>query len=157
MGVFKKTISDEEWLAKVKPFYKDSISVTNTLDKLVENTPLPDNGGEILTDALEKLTPIAESLKKLPNPTSNEARKAKVDIESGIKIYIKGAKEGVAFYKGMAGKLGDTYRSGQGLSNLAEATLGGILSNFLESIENAQLAMKKASAYFLKYNGGENG
>jgi len=148
MGFFSKTVSDEEWLAQIKPLYEESVHIMSTLDTLVAAAPLPDNGDEILGDALNKLSPIADSLKRSPNPASQKARQAKKDMESAIKSYIKGTKDGLAFYRGMAGRMGDIYRSGIGLNKLAEATLGGVLSNFIKSTKGAQRIMEKANIYF---------
>ena len=148
MGLFNRTVSDEQWLAMVKPLYEESMPVMVALDKLVANAPLPDDGDKVLRYAPNKLSPISDSLKGSPNPTSSEALQAKKNMQSATKNYIKGTKDGLAFYRGMSGKMGNIYRSGVGLNKLAEATLGGVLRNFLESTKSAQRAMEKANAYF---------
>lgn len=148
MGLFSRTVSDEQWLAVVKPLYEDSMSVMVVLDKLVANAPLPDDGDKVLSDALNRLSPVINHLKNSSNPTSPEARQAKKNMESAVKSYIKGAKDGLVFYRGMAGKWGDIHHSGVGLSKLTGGILGGILGNFLKSTRNAQKVMEKANAYF---------
>ena len=148
MGLFSKSVSDDEWLAQVKSLYQESIPIIAALNELIDKKPLPDDGDKTLQDAYSKFSLISESMKRSPNPTSSEARQAKNDLESAIRNYIKGTKDGLAFYRGMAGKMGDIYRSGAGLNKLAEATLGGVLHNFLESTKSAQNNMEKASAYF---------
>jgi len=148
MGFFSRTVSDEEWLAMTKPLYEESMPVMVALDELVANTPLPNDGDKVLRYALNKLSPISNSLKGSPNPTSSEACQAKKNMQSAIKNYIKGTKDGLAFYRGMSGKMGNLYRSGVGLNKVAEATLGGVLRNFLESTESARKSMEKANVYF---------
>jgi len=148
MGFFSRTIRDEQWLAIVKPLYEESMPVMVALGKLVANPPLPDDGDNVLRYALNKLCPISKSLKDSPDPTSSEAYKAKKNMQSAMKNYIKGAKDGLAFYRGMSGEMGNIYRSGVGLNKIAEATLGGVLRNFLQSTKSAQKAMEKANTYF---------
>lgn len=148
MGFFKKTVSDEEWLAQAKPLHETALPVTTALDKVIANPPLPKDFHKELQGTFNKLSAIAESIKHLPNPTSSEARQAKKNLESAIKGYIRGTEYGLSFYKGAYGQLGDIYSSGVGLHKLAGGTLGGILRIFVESIENAQKPMEKVNAYF---------
>lgn len=148
VGFGGRTITDEEWLVQSKPLYEVVSPITAMLDKLVANTPLPDDGDKILRDALNKLSLIADSLKRSPNPASLKARQAKKNMESAVKSYIKGTKDGLAFYRGITGRFGDIYRSGVGLNKLTGGILGGILYNFVESIKRAQGPMGKATTYF---------
>lgn len=85
MGFFSRTVSDEQWLAMVKPLYEESVPVMVALDKLVANVPLPDDGDKVLRNALNKLSPTSDSLKSSPNPTSSEAHQAKKNMQSAIK------------------------------------------------------------------------
>lgn len=128
--------------------YEESILITAALHKLVASAPLPDDGDKILRDALNKLSLIGESLKRSPNPASSKAHQAKKNMESAIKSYIKGTKDGLAFYRGMTGRWGDIYRSGVGLSKLTGGILGGILHNSMKSINSAQKNMEQVGAYF---------
>ena len=48
MGFLSKTVSDEEWLAEVKPLYEESIPITAALNELVAKEPLPDDGDKTL-------------------------------------------------------------------------------------------------------------
>jgi hypothetical protein len=150
MGFFKKTISDEEWLAQAKPLHETALPVTTALDEAIANPPLPKDFHKELQDAFSKLSTIAESIKRFPNPTSSDARQAKKNLESAIKDYIKGIKSGLKFYSeaDRSGGLGDIYGSRVGLSKLAGAVLAGALSSFLESIKSAQKPMEKVNAYF---------
>lgn len=149
MGLFSSYVTDEDWLVQIKPLYKELTVVANTLSELIENKPLPDNGDVILHNAHNQLTVISKSIKQSPKPTSREARQVMKNLESSINDYIEGTKTGISFYRGMASELGDIYRSGVGLNKLAEATLGGILKNFLKSINRAQHYMGETKSYFL--------
>jgi|Deesub1362B_J571_1020462.scaffolds.fasta_scaffold08102_1 hypothetical protein len=148
MGLFSKSLTDEEWLNQAKPLYDAILPITTALSEAVENPPLPDNYHKDLQESFERLSTIAQSLKNLPNPTSSKARRAKKDLESAIKDYMKGTKYGLSFYAGAYGKFGDIVSTGVGLHKLAEATLAGILSNFIKSIKSGQNSMKKANDYF---------
>ncbi len=150
MSIFKKTVSDEEWLSQAQPLYAAALPITTTIDEAIANPPFPKDFHEELKEALSKLSAITESIKRLPNPTSPHARQAKKAVESAIKGYTKGVKEGLNFYTEAhrSGGLGDIHGSGVGLSKLAGAVLAGSLSSFLESVESAQKHMEKAKAYF---------
>ena len=97
MGLFSKSVTDEEWLAQAKPLYDAALPYMTALNNAVVNES-PEDGANAVNDALPKLPVIAQAIKKSPSPTSSEARRAKKDLESAMRCYTHGIKQGAKFF-----------------------------------------------------------
>lgn len=147
MGLFSKSVTDEEWRSQATPLYQAALPLTTALNKAVANESIEDEISAV-QDALHKLPVIAEAIKRLPSPTSSEAHRAKKVLESAMKCYVDGIKQGARFFRDLSGGPGDRLHWGGVSSRAAAARLTFGKTMFEELIKSAQKSMEEATTYF---------
>lgn len=152
MGLFGKSVSDQEWLDLIKPYYQALLPITTALNDAVANDFAQGRGSvkdevNAIKDALSELPDFYGALKNLPSPKSSEACRAKNKMESAIKCYIDGAKQGKYFFQNELGRPGEIMRQKGVMGRVAGANLVAQRSFFLELVKSAQKSMKEASDY----------
>jgi hypothetical protein len=142
-----RTISDEEWLGQAKPLYKAALPLMMALNDAVAKESIEDEISAV-GEAFNKLPFIAEGIKRLPTPTSPEARLAMKKLNSAMKYYVDGIKQGRLFARDLYGGPGERLRLGGMSRRAAAARLTFTKSTFESCIEVAQKKMAEANAYF---------
>lgn len=90
MGIFSKRISTQAWVASVVPWYDLALPITRKLDSAVENDSLQDTI-DVVGGALAGFPQLAAAIKAVPNPTSQEVKRAKKKLTSALNHYKKAA------------------------------------------------------------------
>lgn len=147
MGLFSKSVTDEEWLAQAKPLYDVALPYMTALNNAVVNES-PEDGANAVNDALPKLPVIAQAIKKLPSPTSSEARRAKKNLESAMRCYTEGIKQGAKFFADLGGGPGDRLHWGGISTRAAAARLVFGKTVFESLVESGRKSLEQATAYF---------
>ena len=147
MGLFSKSVTDEEWLAQAKPLYNAALPLATALNEAVANESIEDEISAV-QDALRKLPVIAEAIKGLPSPTSSEARRAKKKLESAMKCYVDGIKQGARFFGDLSGGPGERLQWGGVSTRAAAARLTFGKTMFEELVKSAGKSINEATAYF---------
>jgi hypothetical protein len=147
MGLFGKSVTDEEWLAQVKPLYQAVLPLARALEGAVANESIDDEVSAV-QDALHKLPTIAESIRALRAPTSSEARRAKKHLDSAAKGYADAVKQGAKFLKDLAGGPGERMHWGGVSTRAAAGRLAFEQTMFQELVKGARKPMEEASAFF---------
>jgi hypothetical protein len=149
MGLFSKTINDEEWFRQVDPLYRTALPFIVSLDEAMEEESL-ENQFVAIQNGLNRLPIVAEAIKRIPTPTSSEARQAKKNLESAMKEYIDGMKQGAIFFKDLGGGPGERLQSGGVARRAASARLTFSKSFFENLIDSGHKHMAQASTYLSK-------
>lgn len=147
MGLFSKSVTDEEWLVQAKPLYNAALPFMTSLNEAVANESIEDEINAV-KDAFPKLPVIAEAVKKLPSPTSSEACRAKKDLESAMKCYVDGIKQGAKFFADLAGGPGERLQWGGVSTRAAASRLAFGKTMFEELVKSARKSLEKTTAYF---------
>ena len=147
MGLFSKSVTDEEWLAQAKPLYNAVLPLATALNEAVANESIEDEISAV-QDALHKLPVIAEAIKRLSSPTSSEARRAKKSLESAMKCYVDGIKQGARLFKDLSGGPGKRLHWGGVSSRAVAARLTFEKTVFEELVKSARKSLGEATAYF---------
>lgn len=92
MGLFKKTVNDQDWLQSALPLYESARPITEAFsDAFVAGGREELNGA--VGKVLEELPPLADQLGRLPNPRSRAAREAGRTLRRSLRTYVSGARE----------------------------------------------------------------
>ncbi len=92
MGLFKKTVNDQDWLVSVLPLYEVARPITSAFsDAFVAGGREELNGA--VSKVLEELPPLADQLGRLPTPRSRAARIAGRTLKRSLRAYVSGARE----------------------------------------------------------------
>lgn len=147
MGLFSKSVTDEEWLGQAKPLYQAALPLTTALNEAIANELIEDEISAV-QDALRKLPVIAETIKRLPAHTSSEARRAKKNLESAMKCYVDGIKQGAKFFADLAGGPGERLRWGGVSTRAAASRVAFGKTMFEELVKSARKSLEETTAYF---------
>lgn len=98
--------------------------------------------------AFPKLPVIAEAIRQLPSPTSSEARRAKKNLESAMKCYVDGIKQGARFFGDLAGGPGERLHWGGVSTRAAAGRLAFGKTMFEELVKSGGKSLEEATAYF---------
>lgn len=145
--MFSKSVTDEEWLAQAKPLYNAALPLATALNEAVANESVEDEINAV-QDASRKLPVIAEAMKGLPSSTSSEVRRVKKGLESAMKCYVNGIKQGARFFGDLSGGPGERLQWGGVSTRAATARLTFGKTMFEELIKSAGKSLNEATAYF---------
>jgi hypothetical protein len=81
MGLFRKTVNDQDWLLSALPLFESAIG--GCREEL--------NGA--VGKVLDELPSLADQLRTLPNPRSRAARIADRSLRRSLDAYVSGARE----------------------------------------------------------------
>ena len=146
MGLFSKSIPDEDWLLQASPSYEAARPLGIALSDAIrqENLEAQITAAQ---DVLQKFPVIRDAVKRLPSPTGAEARQAKKNLESALKNYVDGAGQGTRLFRDMAGGLGERIASGGFAARAATGRFAFQKSIFDEIVSKAARAMEQASKF----------
>lgn len=92
MGLFKKTVNDQDWLLIALPLYESARPIMTAFsDAFVGGHREELNG--VVGKVLEELPTLVDQLGRLPNPRSREARVAGRTLKRSLRACVRGARE----------------------------------------------------------------
>ena len=97
---------------------------------------------------VQKFPVIRDTVKRLPSPTSGEARQAKKNLELALKDYADGAKQGNKLFRDLAGGLGERLNWGGFSTRAAAGRFAFQKSIFEEIVKKGESQMEEASNIF---------
>lgn len=92
VGLFKKTVNDQDWLLIALPLYESARPIMTAFsDAFVGGHREELNG--VVGKVLEELPTLVDQLGRLPNPRSREARVAGKTLKRSLRACVRGARE----------------------------------------------------------------
>ena len=140
---------DQDWLQEVLPLFEAAKSLGVALSESIRNENIEDQI-RIVQDILKKLPIIRNTIKDLPNPASAAAREAKKNLESALRDYEEGAKQGAKLYRDLAGGLGERLSWGGIPSRAAAGRVAFQKTVFEEFVKSAEKRLNEATNFFSK-------
>lgn len=147
MGLFSKSVPDQDWLQEVIPLYDAARPLGVALSQAIG-----DMNVELQLGAAQRLIlefpSIREGVSRSATPTSREARRAKKSLDLALKDYIEGAQLDLKFYGDLADGLGERL-SETGITGRAAAGRTAFQKSFFEDIvKKAEKRMNDAAGFF---------
>ncbi len=147
MGLFTRSVPDQDWLREVSPLYNAARPLGVALSQAIG-----DMNVELQLGAAQRLIlefpSIREGVSRSATPTSSEARRAKKSLNLALKDYVEGAQLGLKFSRDLAGGLGERL-SETGFTGRAAAGRTAFQKSFFEDIvKKAEKRMNDAAAFF---------
>jgi hypothetical protein len=92
MGLFRKTVNDQDWLLSVLPLYESARPIMVAFSEAFVGGCREDLNGAV-GKVLHELPSLADQLSRLPNPRSRAARIARQNLRRSLNAYVSGARE----------------------------------------------------------------
>ncbi len=92
MGLFKKTINDQDWLVSALPLYESARPIMTAFSDAFAGGCREELNGAV-GKVLEELPTLVDQLGRLPNPRSRAARVAGRTLRRSLRAYVSGARE----------------------------------------------------------------
>jgi hypothetical protein len=92
MGLFRKTVNDQDWLLSVLPLYESARPIMAVFSEAFVGGCREDLNGAVGV-VLHELPSLADQLSRLPNPRSRAARIASKNLRRSLNAYVSGARE----------------------------------------------------------------
>ncbi len=147
MGLFRRSINDEEWQRQVMPSYQAGLALASSLDTAIEDELVGDQI-EAMEQILRDFPEIIQMLKVLPDPASAQARQAKENLERALKGYVDGAKKGLRFFRDVVGGPGERLQRGGFSTRAAASRLAFEQGLYQEIIKTARKRMDQVIVFF---------
>ncbi len=153
MGLFNKSIPDEDWLRQVLPSYEAARPLGVALSDAIRQENL-EGQMRAVQDVVQKSPVISDTVKRLPSPTAADAREAKKNLELALKDHADDAKQGAKLFRALAGARGQSLEQGGRLEGaLALAMTASQKTMFEDIVQKGESHMDKASGFFSKVKG----
>ncbi len=150
MGLFSKSVPDQDWVEEVAPLLEAARPLGVALGQAIEDMDV-----ELQLSAAQQLMrefpPIRQEVRRSATPTSPEARRAKKSLDLALKDYIEGAQLGIQFYRDLGGSLGERL-SQTGFTGRAAAGRTAFQKTFFEEIVKKAEKRMNDTALFLEQN-----
>ncbi len=92
MGLFRKTVNDQDWLLIVLPVYESAKPIMAAFSEAFIGGCREDLNGAV-GNVLHELPSLADQLSRLPSPRSRAARIASKNLRRSLNAYVSGARE----------------------------------------------------------------
>jgi hypothetical protein len=92
VGLFRKTVNDQDWLLGALPLYESVKPITAAFSEAFVGDCREELNGAV-SKVLDELPSLADQLSRLPNPRSRAARIANKNLRRSLDAYVSGARE----------------------------------------------------------------
>jgi len=92
MGLFRKTVNDQDWLLSALPLYESARPIMAAFSEAFIAGRREELNGAV-GKVLYELPSLAQQLSRLPNPRSRAARLASRNLRRSVDAYVSGARE----------------------------------------------------------------
>ena len=92
MGLFRKTVNDQDWLLSALPLFESARPTMATFSEAFIGGCREELNGAV-GKVLDELPSLADQLRTLPNPRSRAARLASRNLRRSVDAYVSGARE----------------------------------------------------------------
>ena len=92
MGLFRKTVNDQDWLLSALPLYESARPIMAAFSEAFVGGCREELNGAV-SKVLDELPSLADQVSRLPNPRSRAARIASKNLRRSLNAYVSGARE----------------------------------------------------------------
>lgn len=145
MNIFRKKLSDYEWLTSAQPFFEQQKRLVDEFEEAVhvrESLQEPNDADrEVFAEAFFQLyTQTRENwngVNKIGDPRSSSAKQAHKSLRKTLKLWKMATEEGRKHFRGIANGLVERASSGGILGRFSSAALVGQTTLFFETMKQA--------------------
>jgi hypothetical protein len=151
MGFFAKTVPDGIWAKVADDVYKEAAVLGEAFSLAIREESLREQF-DSASEILRAFPALRYSLKGSANPSSSEAKRAKKQMDLGLKNYAESAKQALKLFQNVSqGGLGERLGAG-GFASRAAAGRVAFQKTMLESIaEKAESSLNQAGNYIARF------
>ncbi len=92
MGLFRKTVNDQDWLLSALPLYESARPIMAAFSEAFVGGCREELNSAV-SKVLDELPSLADQVSRLPNPRSRAARIASKNLRRSLNAYVSGARE----------------------------------------------------------------